>query len=667
MDRTDAVFLQVLGSQLEAIVTEMAENILQAAHSTFIKETWDIAALLVTPEGEAFSCPREIAAKRIGMNLGPALQTLAEPVRAGDIYISNDPQTTGGLATHLNDLFLWKPVFWDDRLMCYALVFIHVSDVGGLVPGSLSPAATEIFQEGLRLPPMLLFRDGKVIPQMRMLIKQNTRVAPQVWGDITAAIGALNICETRLAAMESLYSADVFASGMERLLALAEQRARALIAQIPNGSYHFEDYIDGLPNLDPIRLVLTLHVSDDEITMDFSGSDPEVSAAYNLYSHSQDGHWGLTRALSDYFQSLDSEVPWNSGLVRPLRVKAPKGSVLNPEDDVACGMRVATYFRIYYMAFGALSKALPGAMPASGPASTGVMVISTHDSVTGRRRINVGQAVFGGSGARPAADGFDGNEMVSWYLRNVPIEILEEELDVRFLSYGIAPGTGGAGRYRGGHGTRVSLQFLTPARVAIRGLQRYEFRAWGVEGGIAGARGEVIINEGRPNVKRVEAVTVLDFDADDVLTLVSPGGGGFGDPLTRDPELVAADVANGLVDMHQALDDYGVALNSDGTVDTAGTETLRHTGLNKAKATSTSNLDLGPERQAFDAWWPASIYEAIAARTDGRQPSDRRILGERMRATVRERAKRGLHTTPADLDAVLNVASDTKIPEPQGG
>jgi len=661
MKRNEAVFLQVLNSQLEAIVSEMAENILQAAHSTFIKETWDIASLLVTPEGEAFACPREIAAKRIGMNLGPALKYIAEEgpgaIRPGDIFISNDPQTTGGLATHLNDVFLWKPVFWEDRLVCCALVFIHVSDVGGMVPGSLSPAATEIFQEGLRLPPTLIYRDGQVSRQIRALIMNNTRVAPQVWGDIAAAIGALNVCEGRLKALSSLYSADEFSKGTSALLTLAEERARALIGLIPNGSYSFDDYIDGLPNLDPIRLVLTLHVADDTVTMDFSGSDPEVAAAYNLYSYSQDGHWGLTRALSDYFLSVDPAVPWNSGLVRPILVDAPHGSVLNPTDDVACGMRVATYFRIYYMVLGALAKALPGMMPASGPASTGVMVISTNDPVTGERRINVGQALFGGSGGRPKDDGFDGNEMVSWYLRNVPVEILEQEIAVRFLSYGIASGTGGAGRYRGGHGTRVSLQFLTPARVAIRGLQRYEFRAWGVDGGAAGAKGEVVINEGRPDMRRVDVVTVLDLDRNDVLTLVSPGGGGFGNPFMRDAARVAEDVANGLLDARLARRDYGVALQADGTVDAAETERLR-----QRRPAAAGSIDLGPEREEFDRWWPAPLYEAMGARIEGCKPAERRVLVNRMRAFIRERARQGVATSVAELDAAV-----TPEPIAQGG
>jgi len=652
VSRNEAVFLQVLNSRLEAIVSELAENVLRAAHSTFIKETWDIAALLMTPEGEVFSCPREVAAKRIGMHLGMALEALGADrpgaIAPGDIFITNDPQSTGGLATHLNDMFLWKPVFWGERLVCFALVFVHLSDVGGLVPGSLSPAAVDIYQEGLRIPPMHLYRRGELIVDLRRLMLTNSRVPAQTWGDVTAVVGALNVCEKHIGALAEEYTAEEFAAGTQRLLDTAERRARALIAEIPDGSYRFVDYIDGLPNMEPIRLALVLTVAGDEMILDFSGSDPEVGAAYNLYSYSIDGHWGLTRALADYFQGLDPDVPWNSGLVRPLRIRAPKGSVVNPEADAACGMRVATYFRIYYMTFGALAEAAPGRIPASGPAEAGIMLIATHDRVTGKRRINVGQAMFGGSGGRAADDGFDGNEMVSWYLRNVPMEILEQEVDVRFLSYGIAPGTGGAGRYRGGHGTRISVEFLTPATVTIRGLQRHQFRAWGVDGGAAGARGTVVVRQHHEGERRLDAVTLLDLREHDVLTVVTPGGGGCGDPFARPAELVAHDVREGLIDAAQAAAEYGVVVAPDGSVDAAATAAGR-----AAPRASLPAIDYGPERVEFERWWTPELYAAIAELLKPRNAAERKWRRRHLLEAIRRRMAEGVRTTPEDLPRLL--------------
>jgi N-methylhydantoinase B len=590
MMRSDAVFLQVLNSRLLAITTEFAENILRAAHSTFIKETWDIAALIMSPQGEVISCPKEVAAKRLGMSLRKWLEAGPSPA-SGDIFISNDPIATG-LASHLNDVFIWKPVYCGDRLVCYALAFVHVSDLGGLVPGSISPAASDIFQEGLRISPVRLFRQGELVEEVRELMLANSRVPAQLWGDIGAVVGALNVCERRLLELLASYDAEIFAQGTEKLLKLAEERSRSLIREIPDGEYSFTDYIDGLPGLEPIRIKLTLRIEGDNVTLDFTGSADEVRAAYNVYSHSQDGYWGLCRAFTDYFETIDPSIAWNNGLVRPIEVVAPEGSVLNPHPGASCGARVATYFRIYYMILGALNKAVPGTMPSSGPASTGVMLVATGGGGSSRR-INVGQAIFGGGGARPTADGFDGNEMVSWYLRNIPIEILEHEVDVVFKEYAISPGTGGAGRYRGGHGTRVSVEFLIPATVTIRGLQRHQFRAWGVGGGRPGSLGSIIVNPNRPDERRIDAITVLEFDSGETLSLTSPGGGGFGDPLERIADEVAREVDEGLLSPEDARDHYGILIDNG---------EIRLTERRNVKSfLSGSEIDYGAERINYES------------------------------------------------------------------
>jgi N-methylhydantoinase B len=617
-----AVVLQVLNSRVQAIVNELGENILRAAHSTLIKETWDLAALLTTPQGEIFACSKEIAAKRLGMNLAPGLRYRPD-LAPGDIIVSNDPIGTGGLATHLPDLYFWKPIFSNDTLLCFALVFVHVSDVGGAVPGSISPASVEIYQEGLRIPPIHLFRDGELQGEIRDLILANSRVPQQLWGDITAVVGALNVVERRVHELIPEYPPADFLEGTAELLDIAEARARELIADMPNGRFTFTDYIDGLPNLDPIRMRLTLEIEGDTVTMDFTGSDPEVRAAYNLYSHSQDGHWGLTRAFTDYFQTLDPDVPWNSGLVRPIKVRAPKGTVVNPDGPVACGSRVATFFRVYYMVFGALGQAIPGAVPASGPAESAIMLIATYDPVTGGRRINVGQAMLGGGGARPAGDGFDGNEMVSGYLRNVPVEILEHELPVRFLEYGLAAGTGGAGRHRGGNGIRLMVQFLAPdTTVTIRGLQRHQFRSWGTNGGAAGERGTIIRNFETAREQALDSVTVLQFAAGETLRVTTAGGGGFGNPLERQPSTVENEVVEGLLGESQAAERYGVIVRS-GAVDVEGTRVQRASMLTRPPRPL---IDFGPERQAFEEIWSESVYDLLA------QAAGRGDLGRRMAA-----------------------------------
>ncbi|MCO5091653.1 hydantoinase B/oxoprolinase family protein [Bosea sp. (in: a-proteobacteria)] len=591
---SDAVHLQILNSRLLALTSEFAENILRAAHSTFVKETWDIAALLMTSEGEIVSSPREIGAKRLGMSLRKWLETKPS-VKPGDIFISNDPNTSY-MATHLNDLFFWKPVFLDGEVACYALGFVHVSDVGGAVPGSITPTSTDLFQEGVKIPPVKIVSEGVFNDSIREIIIANSRVPKQIWGDATALLGSLSIFESKLLDFISAYSIDEFKVVTEKLLSISEARARSIIRTIPNGTYRFDDYIDGLVQGDPIKLSLDVVVEDEEVTLDFGRFPPEVAAAYNVYSHSQTGDWGLTRAFMDFFQTTDPAIAWNSGLVRPVKVKAPKGSIVNPKPNAACGARVATFFRVYYMIFGALGRALQGILPSSGPGSTGVMLIATADPITGDNAINVGQALFGGCGARPGSDGYDSNEMVSWYLRNIPVELLEHELSVLFREYAYAVDTGGAGRHRGGHGTKVAVEFLSDATVTIRGLQRFQFRAWGVEGGEAGALGQVIVNEGTNREVRLDAVSVLKFAPGDTLSVVSPGGGGLGDPFARPADKVLGEFENGLVSAQKAAESYGVVI-VDGRVDPAATQRLRSSAV-RPKA---EHFDFGEERRRYEA------------------------------------------------------------------
>lgn len=602
------VRLEVLANRLQAICNEMGENILRAAYSTFIKETWDIAAMLNTPEGETFACSKVIASKRLGMNLAPSLAQLRD-VRPGDIFMSNDPISTGGMATHLPDVYLWKPIFADDQLVCFALAFVHVSDIGGAAPGSVLASATELAHEGLRIPPLRLFREGEVVQDVKRLVLTNSRVPDQVWGDIAAVIGALNTVERRVTDVITDTGAEAFVSGRDALIDLAERRARAILRQIPDGSYEFIDYVDSLPNMGPIRVCLTLHVRQGDITMDFEGSDPEVDAAYNLHSHSQDGHWGLSRVFADYVMTVDRDVPWNSGLIRPIRISAPEGSVLNPTPSAACAARVATFFRIYYVALGALSRALTELpLPASGPAHPGIMLIATNDPLTGAQRINVGQALYGGGGATPNSDGFDGQEMVSAYNQNVSVEMLELEMPVRFLEYGFAASSGGGGRFRGGHGVCASLLALQPNTVvSLRGIQRHQFRAWGVHGGKAGKRGVITLNPGMSRERHLETLTVHTLHQGEVLRVRTPGGGGYGDPLERPAERVAQEVSEGLVSAEDAFEIYGVVMPG-GELDSEATRSERES---RRIASVEGEIDFGDERTAFDAIWTADVHAAL--------------------------------------------------------
>jgi N-methylhydantoinase B len=525
--RSSPVQLEILAHRFSAVVEEMAENIRRTSFSIFVKQTADFGTCLVTPEGEVFAAPRRISGNTmIGIPARRAIESLA-PYRPGDIGISNDPDATGGLVTHLPDLWTWAPLHAGDEIIAYAVSFVHSSDIGGTVPGSISWDHTDIHQEGVLVPPVRLVSGGVRNQGVIDLITRNTRVPEQNLGDIEAQIAGLRTAQRRLDEIVASFGVGAVRDAVDDLLSVAEDRAGDMIASLEDGTYTFTDYVEGTP---PVRLSLALTISGRGAHLDMTGTSPQVLEAVNLHTGGEPGHYMLAFALVNWVYSQDHGVPYNSGIVRPLTATLPPGTVVNPRASAPCGVRAAIFFRIMDLVVACLAQARPDSAMATGAGAVAIAAIS-HIGADGRRRVSVGQPLTGGSGGRPGQAGLHGTSYMGGWLRNVPNEVLEGDVPVIVEEYRYRRGSGGAGAFPGGDGLVVTMRSRVDGLTfAVRGLERLIFQPWGVAGGFPGAPGRATLNPGTPSERDLGRVGTITLNTGDVLRIETPGGGGLGTP-----------------------------------------------------------------------------------------------------------------------------------------
>jgi N-methylhydantoinase B len=594
----DAISVEIFANLFKAVVDEMAWILLRSSHTTFVKETQDFAVALVTPEGETFAYPYGAGATPImgvPMHAGTKAVTDWAP---GDVLMTNDPYSTGGMVMHLNDIYLFMPIFHDGALLCFAWTFIHCTDVGGYAPGSIDMQNNEVFQEGLRLRPMRLYRGGELNTELWNIFADNCRIPALNWGDITACVAALAKANERMQRLAQRYGRDAVTTAIGATMERTERITRDVLARIPAGAYDFveyfeDDYISDLP----VRLALRLvSHGDGRVTLDYTGSDPQVRAALNLPTGSMKHHPFLSLGLTNFVVTKSDSIHINAGIQRCIDLVLPEASVVNARFPASCGMRFTTAMRVHDLVMGALTKALPGEVPAGGGNTLVVSYISTSElGETGR--VVVANPVPGGSAGGPDRDGISGTDFSVAFLRNVPVEVLESEAPVVVHRYALVPDSEGAGQYRGGFGVAYEVEIQHPSAVVVmRGKDRFRFGSWGAFGGGSGSvcgnvgqRGDAVADIGKRTVYRPEM--------GEVIRLWSGGGGGYGDPLTRDPDWVAHDVAAGLVSLQRAHDVYGVVLR-DGTVDAEQTAHLRG-DLTQNRPPRTA-YDYGPGRTEWE-------------------------------------------------------------------
>lgn len=598
--------LQVLTNHCTAAAEAMGYTLMRTAYSTFVKETEDFSAQLMTPAGKTFASPKSFGATwYTGLDYGRVI-AMFDDYREGDIYLTNDPYS-GFVATHTPDMHVWKPVLRDGRLICFVGSHIHNTDMGGAVPASLSRTLTEVHQEGLRIPPMLLMRDGVLDDKLLRIMHTNVRMPEQNRGDLNAQIAALNVGERKVHEVIDRFGVDEFRDGAEAMLDYAEQQTRALIREIPDGEYCFSEYADeDSVGGYPCRIRITLRVRGDELEMDFTGSDPQVASSLNVPTGGDPHHSVMTVGLIYVMHTLAPRNVLNAGSVRPCHVVLPEGSVVNPQAPAAVGMRSLTAAVIQACTFGVFSVALPDRLPACPAGGQTLLNVKTATRQGRQVLASIGPC-GGGGGGGPEHDGVEGCGANSAFLKNTPVEINEAEVPIEIIRYGLVPDTGGAGRLRGGNAATMEFRLLAPnGVVTARNRNRSELAAWGVMGGKAGANSRFIKNPDSNAPVELRNSDLVHCAPGDIIRLHGPAGGGYGDPFERPIERVLEDVRCGFVSPQRAREAYGVVVSADKAVDQAATAALR-----AGRRPGDSHFDYGPGRSRFESIWTPERYEAM--------------------------------------------------------
>ncbi len=640
--KLDPVTLEVLANKSAAIAEEMCLTLQRTGRTLYVKETADFACALAGLDGRFFAYPRSIGVSGfVGLECGPSIAAVGA-LEPGDVILTNDPYRSEGLATHLPDLHMIKPYFHDGRIVAYGWCFVHCSDVGGRVPSSISPTNTEIFQEGLRIPPVKLMRRGEINADVQLFLDANSRTPQANMGDIRAMLAALAAGERRVAQVVAQHGADTLLQAEDDLIAYADARARTVLAAIPEGTYSFSDYLDddAVSPL-PVRLALALTLRDGTAHLDFTGTDPQVAAAMNIPSRGRPHAW-LTLRILALVHTLDPSVPLNAGLLGPVSITAPEGTIVNPQEPAAIGVRHAAAIRVNDVLNGALGLALPSVLPAAS-SGTVIPVVMAEPNAVGGRNVQVIEPMIGGTGARQGHDGVDGRDSGISNLANNPVETVEAELGIAILRYALRPDSGGAGRWRGGCGMEITFRVETDGtNVLGRGMERLMFRPWGRNGGQPGQPASLVVNEGGPRETWLGKIDVLEVNAGDVVTFRTAGAGGWGDPLERDPQAVLADVENGFVTPEGALAGYGVVIVA-GKVDDDATATTR-----AGRAPSAASIAFGPEREAWDAVFDAETMDRFNAHLLALPLSQRQRLRRDALGAALARLPQGFPRTAAD-------------------
>lgn len=630
--KLDPILVEIFFHKVTAIAEEMAITLQRTARTTYVKEAGDFGTALATPAGRFFAYPKVMGVSGfLDSNVGPALSRIAN-LEPGDVILTNHPFESEGLATHMPDLHLIRPIFHEGQIVAHAWDFIHSADIGGGVPSSISPRFSDLFQEGLQIPPVKLVKAGVMNEDVLTLYKANCRTPEVNLGDIKAMLAALLVGERRVHGLIAQHGLQTFLDAQEDLAEVAGTKALEVQKQIPDGSYDFWDLLDDDFNSKvPVRVRCRLTARAGKIHLDFTGSDPQVLAAYNIPTGGRRHPW-LTLKLMHFIYSSDKTVPLNHGLFDNITVEAPLGSIVNPEPGAAVGVRSATAIRLNEALVGAIAKARPGLMPAP---SGGIMipaVLVEQDARTGGRNVMVLQSLVGGTGARHGSDGVDGRDSSLANQRNTPIEKTEEEAQAVIVDYALRPDSGGAGRWRGGTGVIFSVRIARYGTAVLgRGMERFVFRPWGMAGGRPAEKARVVVNLGTPGERELGKLDIFYPDPGDVVTIMTPGGGGYGDPLERPVAEVERDVVFGYVGVEAAGRDYGVVI-AGGHADEVATQALR--ARLRVRRGPVPEFDFGPERDAWDALFDDATMtrlNALLMRLGSNvRPQRRRELFERV-------------------------------------
>jgi N-methylhydantoinase B len=565
--KVDPITFAVIKSGLDSIADDMAYTVLRIARSEIVKDVMDFSAAICAADGQMVA-----QAKTIAQHLGAipeaidsVLTKFEGDIHEGDVIIMNDPYH-GGM--HLPDIFMFVPIFSEGKRRAFTVVICHHTDVGGRVPGSNASDSTEIYQEGLRIPPLKLYDRGVLNTTLEALIKINVRVPELVWGDLSAQFAAAQVGKRGLEKLMARYGSDDVDEYMQELLDYAERMTREEIKLWPKGAYSFIDHIDndGLSEA-PIPIKVAITVNDDgTLFVDYTGSSPQVRGALNStlsFTHSLT--YLSVRCV------LSKDLPNNVGMFRCIQVKAPEASILNPVMPAACAARALTGYRVFDTMLGALAQIVPAKVPAAGEGGNSVICISGLRP--NRKPFIIVDMICGAWGGRPNKDGLEAVTNASQNLSNMPVEIMEAEHPVRIEDYSFVTDSCGAGKYRGGVGIRRTYRILSDDALLQMRTDRVKFHPYGLAGGEPGGPSRNYMVEGDVT-KQLPAKITMRVGENVLIVHEQAGAGGFGNPLERDPDAVLEDYLDQKISKLYAKKHYKVIF-SGGGVDLNATKRLR--------------------------------------------------------------------------------------------
>ncbi len=559
----DPVTLDIIENALRNARIEMDATLVRTAMSPGIREQGDAFPLIADHEGR-------MIVGQFGSFIGGFLQGYDGTLEDGDMIFLSDPYSVGGAISHCNDWLVLLPVFKDGRLLAYTAMFGHQSDIGGKVPGSMPIDATNIFQEGVRIPPVKIWKKGEYNEDLVKLVLHQSRTPAWCAADLNALIASCRVAARRVIEMSERFGVDTYVSATQELLARNHRAMKTLLAQaISEEPVSFEDYIcdDGM-GYGPYKLKCTMWREGDTVILDFDGTDPQSQASINFLLNEN-----MFKMFFGIYMIMvfDPQILFNDGFYDLIEVRIPEGSLLKPRYPAALSGRTHALGRIFDILGGLLGQKTPEFLNAAGFSSSPHLFYAGTDKKGDWFQLF--QIGFGGIPGRPMGDGPDGHSLWPGFT-NVPNEFLERYFPLVIERYETVADSGGAGLHRGGNGIVMTYRFLESGVIAIHD-DRWFVPPWGVNGGKPGARARKILEkpDGTQTIvgNKVEDVAI---EAGDVLHFITWGGGGWGDPLDRDPELVGKEIRQGLVTPTGARA-YGVIADGEGVIDAAATEKLR--------------------------------------------------------------------------------------------
>ena len=554
----DPISLEIIANALRSITDECFVALMRSAYSTNIKERRDHSIAVIDPSGRlvvqaAEALPIHIASMSGLMRC--LLEKYGDAIEEGDMFVANDPHTAGG--THLPDINYAMPIFIDKVLVAFICNIAHHADVGGMAPGSMAGGMSEIYQEGLRIPVIKLFRRGEMQTDIFDLLLLNVRVPEERRGDHNAQIAACKLGERRFKEVVATHGLARIQASFDDIIVRTERRMRAAIAEIPDGTYKFSDVMDGdgVATIDiPIHLSLT--IDGDTARFDFSGSSPQVTGNVNVTMNATAA--SVCYALKAV---LDPDIPSNQGVLDVAQIEAESGTLLNGRFPAPVAARAHTCQRIIDVVLGALAQALPDKVTAAANGANTTAVFAGVDPRNGRHYLYL-ETLGGGMGARPHKDGKDGVQVHITNTSNLPVESIEQEYPLRVEEYSLVEDSGGAGRQRGGMGLR---RVVTPVghECVFNGVgERFRHQPWGLDGGASGASGQFLIRDAHGERRLADKPGEVHVAVDTRIVIETPGAGGLGDPQSRDPKSIKRDADSGKFSQSFIARHYGPARNN---------------------------------------------------------------------------------------------------------